>query len=560
MSRTRGLPLLAVLAAGLAAAGGSASEPATTPAPERIAFVGLRGGNVDVYVTDADGTNVRRLTDDPGRDEAPAWSPDGRRIAFVSTRDHADSSLSGYELYVMDADGSNERRLTDDRRGQGRPRWLSGGRIVVTACGEGDLSTCRLEAVDPDTGRSEPLAVPGAQGALFGSAISPDGSLVAYAQPGEGLFWDASAFDIWRDALAGGQARRLTTDPGNDGDPAWSPDGGRIAFVSDRDRNGHCIFHDCVGSAGEIYVMDADGGAQRRLTRNPASDVSPTWAPDGTRIAFARIPDGRSPQYDLFVTNADGGCETRITSGSAWEWQPDWDRSRGGAGPIRCVDLELTAAASRRFVRSGDAVAYRLSLANVGTLPAGDVRVTLRSPRGAVTVAAAMSTGACMLRPFRCVLGELRPGAGVTLGVTLRLRRGGTATPVLSVRSSGADPDRTNDTARFETIVCTQIGGPGPDRLRGTPGRDVLCGLAGSDVLDGRGGADRLYGGDGNDRLVGGSGRDVIAPDPGCDVVRIRDGERDVASADYDRPPGLVYDVGFDRVSIPGNCRVTRTR
>jgi len=544
------VPVFAALAVAGCGGSGALSAPA---GPERIAFVSRRADNVDVYVVHADGTRERRLTEHPGRDEAPAWSPDGSRIAFVSNRDHAGDALRDYELYVMAADGSGERRLTDDRLGQGRPQWLRDGRIVVTVCGE-DLRTCRLEAVHPDDGRREPFGAATPQAALFGGSVSPDGSLLAYAQPAEGAFWDARSFDVWLDAVAGGQARRLTIDPANDWGPDWSPEGGHIAFVSDRDRLGRCLFHDCVGHAPEIYVMDAHGENERRLTRNPASDGSPTWSPDGTRIAFARIPS-ESSHYDVHVMNADGGCETRITTGRAWEWQPDWDPSAGAAGTLRCVDLQLSARAGAPFARVGSIVRYRVSLSNVGTLAGERVRVSVALPPGARPVRARASAGTCTPMPLSCEVGRLGRGREVSIVVDVRVGRAGVARPRFTARSGASDPDTTNNWVRFQTIACTRVGSGKADRIVGTPHADVLCGFGGADRLDGRGGDDRLYGGLGNDVLIGGPGRDRIERDPGCDVVRIRDGQRDFAWADAERPPGLESDIGFDRVNIPGDCR-----
>ena len=100
----------------------------------------------------------------------------------------------------------------------------------------------------------------------------------------------------------GSGVRNLTPKPvGAYADPAWSPDGRKIAFVSDRDGN------------SEVYVMNANGKGQRNLTRNPAFDADPAWSPDGRKIAFASNRDGK---YGVYVMNADGSGQRRLAQHS----------------------------------------------------------------------------------------------------------------------------------------------------------------------------------------------------------------------------------------------------
>ena len=107
----------------------------------------------------------------------------------------------------------------------------------------------------------------------------------------------------------GSGQRRLTTGPLPDVNPAWSPDGARIAFQSTRDGN------------EEIYVMNVDGGGQTRLTSAAAADVSPSWAPDGKTIAFASNRDGN---FEIYVMNADGSGQTRLTRNLDIDVDPAW--------------------------------------------------------------------------------------------------------------------------------------------------------------------------------------------------------------------------------------------
>jgi hypothetical protein len=97
--------------------------------------------------------------------------------------------------------------------------------------------------------------------------------------------------------------------PGDVQTPAWSPDGRKIAFVSDRDGN------------SEIYVIHADGSEQRNLTRQPASDSHPSWSPDGRKLAFVSRRDGNA---EIYVMNADGSELRNVTRTPSDDLDPAW--------------------------------------------------------------------------------------------------------------------------------------------------------------------------------------------------------------------------------------------
>jgi Tol biopolymer transport system component len=223
----------------------------------------------NVYVMNADGTNLQRLTNTPstteGEDYEPTWAPDGTWLAFTSTRserprDPEDpiNDSDDREIYRMDADGTNEQQLT------------------------------ATPSVNSDEQPS----------------ISPDGTKIAFASNRHYRFFgdpeNADLLDIYvMNADGTGEPRRLTFDAAptypletQSQNPAWSPDGTRIAYESTRGFEGK----------GEIFVMNADGsGTPINVSNDPSWDTDPAWSPDGTQITFT---SERAGQRDIWAVDA----------------------------------------------------------------------------------------------------------------------------------------------------------------------------------------------------------------------------------------------------------------
>ena len=238
-------------------------------AQAQIAFSSNRDGNFEIYVMDADGGNLRRLTNNPAGDHSPSWSPDGKRIVFLSDRDgHVDLQHGAPhpDIYVMDADGSNQRNLTNNPHDDRSPSW------------------------------------------------SPDGNRIAFMSERDG------DYDIYVMGADGTNQQNLSNHPLGDRDPSWSPDGAHIVFSARR--KGH--FENEAAITNEIYVMDADGGNQRRLTDNRNNDWEPSWSPDGKRIAFIADRKGNIDKFDIYVMDADGGNQLNVTQHRAWDGAPSW--------------------------------------------------------------------------------------------------------------------------------------------------------------------------------------------------------------------------------------------
>jgi Tol biopolymer transport system component len=268
----------------------------------RIAFDSNRDGNYEIYIMNADGSGLRRLTNNHAGDGSPAISPDGTRIAFNSERD------GNFEIYVMNADGSDQTRLTTEPGATDvSPTWSpDGSQIAFISDRTGILQIFIMNADGSDvfqrTTSFDDKRDP---------AWSPDGTQIAYVAD-VGVNPNAEIMVIPADGA--GSAVNISQNPTSDGLPAWSPDGTRLSFYSARE-----------GPLGdtEIFVMNADGSDQIQLTHNDDFEFDSAWSADGSQIAFSTDRDG---SREIYVMSANGSGQTNLTNNDAFDELPDWGR------------------------------------------------------------------------------------------------------------------------------------------------------------------------------------------------------------------------------------------
>lgn len=255
-----------------------------------------------------------RLTNDPANDTVPAWSPDGKSIAFVSDR------TGSYELFVMgnpdsigeaDAVDIKPEQLTADPASIHKhwPTWSPDGRRIAMMV---MFDVERIFALDLEAytgtplsaweGDLQPLTEPMMDG--WNPDWSPDGKKIAFETYDSFGEWQVYVLNIDTGVL-----QQVTEVSGSVFGPKWSPDGRHIAFTTDMDGD------------SEIYIVNLDGKGLLRLTDHSGSDSNPDWSPDGRFIVFVSNRDG---PYELYMMRADGSDLSRLTWDEAIEDAPTW--------------------------------------------------------------------------------------------------------------------------------------------------------------------------------------------------------------------------------------------
>lgn len=296
----------------------------------------------EIFAVGADGTNTTRLTRTEKIESDAVFSPDGRRLAVVRFPPREPD-----DLYVIEADGSGSSRLTRARQEVESPAWSAdGAKILFLSDRDGDLRS-EIYAINPDGSGSTRLAE---DADLIDErpTLSTASDKVAYAS------FDGSDTEIVVIDLDGSDKLVLTDDPGSDVDPVLSPDGGTIAWTSNRSGD------------PEIYTMSSDGSNVVRLTFGGALD--PDFSADGQRIAYTALNQGFGTR--AVVANADGSGPLAVSrpaqNALALELSPNSRRlAYGEILPLPGEDPQfnlfstaIDGAASKKLTRRRDLAIY----------------------------------------------------------------------------------------------------------------------------------------------------------------------------------------------------------
>lgn len=266
----------------------------------RLAFVCNKGGHKEIWVADFDGQNVRQLTHHKNLAFAPAWSPDGNKLAYSLYTKNA-KNIKNIDLYEYDFN-TGRSTLLSNRRGtnSGAAYSPDGSKIALTMSFLGNQEIFTMAR-----GSKKVVKLTQSFGFDVDPAWSPNGKQIAFVSSRAGLPM------VYTMNADGSGVKRLTFAGKFNATPSWSPDGNKIAFAGWTE--GHF----------DVFFMGADGANIERLTKNEGSNEDTFFSPDGNFIAFSSTRTGRK---SIYAVSMDGQTTHRLTFGLGDCEAPKWSQ------------------------------------------------------------------------------------------------------------------------------------------------------------------------------------------------------------------------------------------
>jgi dipeptidyl aminopeptidase/acylaminoacyl peptidase len=330
---------------------GNNSAPAWSPDGKQLAFVSSRGGSAQVYLMPATGGEARAVTNVAGGAVGPVWSADGRRILFTSSVAPAGDSLAKRleRLAAM----KSEAKIYDEVGYRHWDEWEDGQRSHVFVL---DVASGATRDVTPGPYDTPPIALEGFQD----YSISPDGHEVAFVRNTDTQTMVGTGNDVWLVPADGGEPTLLTESDANDTSPVYSPDGRYIAYLG-MTRAGF------ESDRTQLMLYDRTTKQKRSLT--PSLDLSVdffTWSADSKTLYFLA---GDQLNHSVFKAALAGGAPVRITEGS---YNSGLAVSADGKllvvarqavdRPVELYALDATGKQPRTLTRTNDALLKQLAL------------------------------------------------------------------------------------------------------------------------------------------------------------------------------------------------------
>ena len=277
---------------------------AEVPASAKIVFSSWRGGNLDIYVMNPDGSEEVRLTHHLARDGGPKWSPSGEQILFSSDRDGAPGD---WDLYLMDADGSNVRRVFKKETYRTSHTWSPDGKQIAYSRWEQGKSFIYIAPID---GKKEERIALGSQ-----PTWAPDGTEIAFIV---GAPRDPKRISILDVRTRKHKFFFPPKGPAWVRHPAWSPKGDRLAFAWwNRAELRLEEF-----KLETVYIVNRDGTELQQIIEEGKRAVEPVWSPRGDALIYSQLD--KSDMQQIFKVTLDGGEPRQISNPNFRNFARDW--------------------------------------------------------------------------------------------------------------------------------------------------------------------------------------------------------------------------------------------